>query len=254
MTTFKLRKIIIIATVLFLLLQFVAISFGQVAVNSFLSYNTKTESQQLHSVKQLFMYLLNAQSQNLETFKDLFDSAKIDITSEKQVEQTLKKLAATSTNLPGAPTIYMASRKTRDLIYPDKSLGFDIKNDSAAANSLFSYEQNINRNFIVSLDNEPNIPVAEAKDFERYPLGDYNRIFIQKIVLPSPVETNDNFIIFAYFEEEAISKIIDTSVPQSATTMVHYIIITFSTILFSTIIFSIVMLAATFKLGFWLKK
>ena len=254
MTTLKLRKIIIIATVLFLLLQFVAISFGQVAVSSFLSYNTKTELQQSHSAKELFMYLLNAQSQSLETFKDLFESTKININSEKQVEQTLKKLAAVSTNLPGTPTIYMASRKTRDLIYPDKSFSFDIKNDSAAVNSLFSYEQNINRNFIVFLDNEPNIPIAEAKDFERYPLGNYNRIFIQKIVLPSPIETNDNFIIFAYFEEETISKIINTSVQQSAAPMVHYIIITFSIILFSTIIFSIVMLAATFKLGFWLKK
>lgn len=59
--------------------------------------------------------------------------------------------------------------------------------------------------YFVGASFEPKLTLEQAKDFKNYPLGDYNRLFLQKIVLPYPSHDREgSVLVFAYVSEQSI--------------------------------------------------
>lgn len=52
---------------------------------------------------------------------------------------------------------------------------------------------------------EPNLTLEQARDFKNYPLGEYDRLFLQRVVLPYPsYEGSGAALVYAYVSEKSI--------------------------------------------------
>lgn len=256
MTVQKSKKLMLI-TVVFLVVQVVAISFGQAFVNSFTSYISQNETQTKSAWASMFHFLLGAQSLHLENFAADFEEAEVDTNEVAAIETALKKSAAVFSNLPNSTTIYVTNKQTRQMVFPKSGAPINLQAVNLTTELLFNDENYTGQSYIIALKKNPVLTYEQARDFYQNPLGTRDRTFIQKIVLPHPTKSSENYVVFAVFEERTLREIVENPViAKTANEAVNFLIITFSLTLFSTIAFSFYVLTTTIRpqVNHWLTK
>jgi hypothetical protein len=96
----------------------------------------------------------------------------------------------------------LSGRKLKDLASTGSELNkayfLDFCNDISLDHDI------LGRSFKINLLYENGLTYQDSYDFGKYPLGHYNREFIQKIILPVPNISTNRIIILAGVREEAI--------------------------------------------------
>lgn len=257
---FEKKKIALISTIVFLVIQLVVLAATSWVIDSMRASVYNLSQAQTTNTENAFRILLRQQSLQLEGIKGYFFKENHEASSSAQI---LKDKISTTYNFTSGRNIYLIDRQTGEILYPlgsgsPTSLAemaeMSLNPDGMVlfANDLLRSQDFTHQEFLISLRNEPNATYAEAQDFTLYPIGTLNRNFVQKIILPRPAFGEKDYVVVTAFSETLIREIAEspqiTNSIESINRNTLFLISILATVLVSAIVFSIINIFSVFQI------